>query len=56
MFVHTIHNLRRHFITLLLALLLAATASAAPVLLDERASTDLTPAAQACHGGSSGGC
>ena len=49
--VHT----RRWLVMLAIAALIAVSASYAPVVLDEMANTNLTPAAFAC-GPASGGC
>jgi len=48
-------NTRRHLLVLTLAAILAFSASYAPVVLDNMASTGLTPAALAC-GVPAGGC
>ncbi len=48
-------NTRRHLLVLALAAVLALSASYAPMVFDNMASTTLTPAALAC-GAPAGGC
>ena len=50
-----LHNTLRHLVVLAVAAFIALTAAYAPVVLDEMASTTLTPAAFAC-GHTGGGC
>lgn len=53
--VNYLQNVRRHLVVLAIAAFVALTAAYAPMVLDEMAATDLTPAVFAC-GHSTGGC